>query len=399
MEVSFRTLYDNALDLLRTLTTEKGMLASAIEAENYKRIWARDGIICGLAAILSRDKELLNGMKNTLLTLAKYQHPLGMIPSNVVPGKNGDISFGGLSGRVDTATWFIIGACLYYHNTKDKATWRKLRPAIKKCRVYLKTIEFNANGWIYTPMSGNWADEYPVHGYTLYDNMLRIWGEELWSTLTKTPSAALQHIKRKSYVNFWPRPGIDRQEIYQKPAFDALLDPPIPYFSAFILPGKYDRRFDAAGNAIALLNFNINAEQKGKLADFLELVKASISKKLIPAFWPVIQEENTDWEYMKHNYTFAFKNEPHHFHNGGIWPVWMGLFCLGLSRNGLNSAAKEIVDDFTALLTDPRWDYQEYLVSNTLVPAGKRKMGFSAAAVVFMYYALQPEYIEEKLSI
>ena len=213
MNPQFRTLYQDSLELLRWLHRPEGLLASTVDADNYKRIWARDGIICGIAGLLADDTLVITGLKNTLITLAEHQHPLGMIPSNVLPGNTNATSYGSLVGRIDANTWFVTGACLYYKNTRDETTWKTLQPALQKCRGYLKAIEFNARGWLYTPLSGNWADEYPIHGYTLYDNVLRIWGETLWARLQNEPDESLQQLKEKTYNNFWP-PERCRKAIY-----------------------------------------------------------------------------------------------------------------------------------------------------------------------------------------
>ncbi len=65
----------------------------------------------------------------------------------------------------------------------------------------------------------------------------------------------------------------------------------------------------------------------------------------------VITEESEDWDLLKGNYSFSFKNEPGAFHNGGIWPVWMGLFCLGLAKNGLQKEAETIIAGFTETIS------------------------------------------------
>jgi len=400
MNSQFHKLYEDALVLLRRLTTPNGILASAVTADNYKRIWARDAIISGIAGLLTDDEIVIAGLKNSLLTLAAHQHELGMIPSNVSPGNTTDPSYGSLAGRIDANTWFIIGACLYYRNTQDEKTWKTLQPVVQKCRNYLKTIEFNAKGWLYTPLSGNWADEYPVHGYTLYDNMLRIWGESLWNDIQKEPNEALQHIKEKTYINFWPGENIWPHYSYQESSFNEALKKPTPHFSAFILPGTYDTRFDAAGNALALLNFRITADQSTAILNFIASLKKYSSKKVIPAFWPVIRKGDRDWELLRNNYAFSFKNKPYHFHNGGIWPVWTGLFCLGLANNGRTPAAKEIVNDFMAIVSESEtWDFQEYFVGNTLQPDGKTQMGFTASGIVFMHHAIQNATFKQKLGI
>lgn len=109
--------------MLHAASSKNGFLASAEAISNYKRVWARDGVICGLAALLDGDEKLISIFKNTLTTLANHQHELGHIPSNVYfkENKQTQVSFGGLAGRVDTISWFIIGVCNYTNSTKDTA--------------------------------------------------------------------------------------------------------------------------------------------------------------------------------------------------------------------------------------------------------------------------------------
>ena len=106
--------YNKAIQLLNQVSTDAGFLASAENTSNYQRVWARDGVICGLAALASGNEKLIETFKNTLETLANNQHELGTIPSNVLVSENkNDVSYGGLAGRVDAVTWFIIGVCQY----------------------------------------------------------------------------------------------------------------------------------------------------------------------------------------------------------------------------------------------------------------------------------------------
>jgi len=386
---SINKLYNDALEILRNLTTSKGILASTIESDNYKRIWARDSIICGISGLLAKDKIIIEGLKQSIITLAKHQHTLGIIPSNVLE-RDGqvEISYGSLVGRVDTNTWFIIGICLYYLNTNDEETWQSLKSSVIKSRAYLKTIEFNDKGWVYTPLSGNWADEYPIHGYTLYDNMLRLWGESLWLKIQKKSDSEFDELKTKTLLNFWPQETLDYKNVYQKQPFINVLNTSPLHFCSSILPGKYDTRFDAAGNAIALLNFKLTSTQKESIKEYLSYLKVTFSKMLIPAFWPVIKENDKEWDDLKDNYSFAFKNTPFNFHNGGIWPVWMGLFCLGLSNNDLIEEAEMIVKDFISVIESQNWNFNEYISGDKLKLKGKEQMGFSASGIVFMKHAL-----------
>ena len=47
--------YKKAIELLQNASSKEGFLASAKNITNYKKVWARDGVICGLAALASAD--------------------------------------------------------------------------------------------------------------------------------------------------------------------------------------------------------------------------------------------------------------------------------------------------------------------------------------------------------
>ena len=74
-------------------------MASPTDKTNYRGIWGRDGVIIGLAALMTGKADLIDTFRHTLETLAKYQGPHGEIPSNVDP-LSGRISYGGMTGRV-----------------------------------------------------------------------------------------------------------------------------------------------------------------------------------------------------------------------------------------------------------------------------------------------------------
>ncbi|MBD3610567.1 MAG: glycogen debranching protein, partial [Gammaproteobacteria bacterium] len=94
-------IYQDAIGLLYRCTTDDGFLASPTQNANYRRIWARDGIILGLAALISEEEQLIHTFRTTLLTLTHHQGPHGEIPSNVEPLSQ-RISYGGTTGRIDS---------------------------------------------------------------------------------------------------------------------------------------------------------------------------------------------------------------------------------------------------------------------------------------------------------
>lgn len=388
MRATIDSLYLEAVELLEALSTSEGILASSIEADNYKRIWARDSIVCGITGLYINNEKIVQGLRKSLEILAKHQHSNGMIPSNVHPVTM-DCSYGSLVGRVDTCTWFIIGCCLYFKHQKDESFWKLMTPHIEQSRAYLKAIEFNGKGWIYTPLSGNWADEYPVHGYTLYDNMLRLWGEQLWMEAGGVSDVSLNKLLEKTKINFWPSSNHEKW-IYQQGPFQSAAAKIPKHFAAFILPGIYDLRFDAAANGLALLIYSLNTSEIELLSAYITQLRSELGTTLIPAFWPTVTEESKDWDLLKGNYSFEFKNIPGAFHNSGIWPVWMGLFCWGLAQNGMHKEVDQIVESFSEqVAAHPNWNFHEFFNSKSMRPEGKEKMGYTASGIVYMQLALK----------
>ena len=176
-----------AKQLLREVLTPQGFLASPVEHTNYRRLWARDGIMCGLVGLAIDDSELIGGLRDHLLSLAAHQGPSGEIPSNLSFDSKAqvqELSYGSLVGRVDAATWFVVGACQYMLSHNDSNTEALLKPGVEKARELIRAWQFNGRGLIYVPQGGNWADDYLLEGYTLYDQVMNLWAGISWQSFS-----------------------------------------------------------------------------------------------------------------------------------------------------------------------------------------------------------------------
>ena len=68
--------YIKAIELLHECSSAEGFLASKENTSNYKRVWARDGVICGLAALASGNTYLI---KTSLLSQTWICYPQSTI--------------------------------------------------------------------------------------------------------------------------------------------------------------------------------------------------------------------------------------------------------------------------------------------------------------------------------
>lgn len=385
-----------ATHLLESACSEHGILASTIEADNYRRVWSRDGIVAGIAGLLLDNSTIIDGLRRTLLTLSNWQHELGIIPSNVLVQKGGaDVSHGSIAGRVDATCWYIVGACLFLKKRPNDGLRESLHENLKKALHCLRYWEFNAKGLLYLPTSGNWADEYPVKGHTLYDNLIRLWGLRLYREVfgEDEHSAFLPKIEEKIKVNFWPIPeNKNHKAKYHPRLFDEAADEDLSHWLCHLAPEGFSRTFDAAGVGLALL-LNIGEEwQTKRVCDYLEAVFSEIKTEMAPAFWPPIRGGDEDWPSIANNYSFDFKNHPHHFHNGGIWPVWSGLLGLGLAARGKAKFAERMLDAYLKIEDPENIHFFEYISSDELKPGGKKPLCYSASGLVFMAKATEENF-------
>ena len=382
--------YQKAIALLHEVSTENGFLASAENTSNYKRVWARDGVICGLAALASGDKKLIATFKNTLETLAQHQHKMGTIPSNVFFSEDKiEVSYGGLAGRVDAVTWFVIGVCQYVYYTNDIAFLEKNKVAIEKCFALLDAWEFNNKHLLYVPLSGNWADEYITDGYVLYDQLLRIWALRSYNHFAKETqlSDKIDNIKNQVEVNFQPNTIGEKfhERAYNELDFKE-------YMPCSFSPSGYKTNFDAFANSLAvILNIGTDAMQNSILHHATTL--ASETKLgLVPAFWPPIFERDEHWNLLKNNCKYEFRNFPYEFHNGGSWSMVNGFLGLALLSKSETKKATTILNKIQGANALGDYSFYENFNTNTEAPNGVSFCAWSAAAEVLLQQSLNTNF-------
>ena len=382
--------YTKAIELLQKCSSSNGFLASAENTSNYKRVWARDGVICGLAALASGDEKLIHTFEKTLETLANNQHKNGTIPSNVLVTENEtQVSYGGLAGRVDAVTWFLIGICQYAFYKKDSSFVSKYDSNIQKCLRLLEAWEFNNQHLIYVPLSGNWADEYITDGYVLYDQLLRIWALRSYNYFQKSGeiTSKIQKIEHQIVVNFTPNEIVPK---YHERAYNEL------QFKGFMpcsfSPAGYKTQFDAFANALVLL-LNIGSDDfQNEIIKTFETIKNETDLKLIPAFWPPIQESDLDWNLLKNNCKYEFRNYPYEFHNGGSWSMVNGFYGLALLSKNQKEKASQVLNSINSANEMENFSFFENFNTKTSKPNGVAFCAWSAAAAVFLHQNIHTNF-------
>jgi hypothetical protein len=377
--------YQLALQLLRKATVSEGFLASSKPKDNYGRVWTRDGVVCGLAALASGEPDLIFVFKNTLETIFKYQHNAGYFPSNCIP-INRTISYGGAVGRVDNPSWAIIGLCSYLLKEKDEEMKERLKANVQKGFQVLDAWEFNGKHLVYVPMSGDWADEYLQHGYILFDQLLRLWALELAYKVYGEPDWLEKSLLIRSVIEA----NFHKQLLVQNAYLPLLNREKENYPNEFWLmgfnPGEIYTQFDLQANALALYLGLGTKKTNLALLNFIQQWQSSNSR-IIPSIYPSIDLHDIRMQVLSNNFAYGFRNKPNQFHNGGLWPVWNGFFlaCIRGKMEPLEMLLKSKLETACSLGSNQKekWEFNECLDGITNEPNGLPKCSWSAAGLIF----------------
>lgn len=401
--------YAKARDLLLQCATEDGLLASPTKRENYRRVWSRDGVITGLACLMSGDETLIEAFGKTLKTLAGYQGPHGEIPSNIGTTDR-DVSYGGTAGRVDANLWFVIGVAEYGQQRGDEQFIDEMWPVLEKIIFLLGAWEFNNRGFLYVPATGDWADEYIHSGYILYDQLLYLQALRSFAFIqSRIKSAIDQRIADKISTlqsmiraNFWVAsdetiPDHVYHEVLFKKGRDAASNCNQRYWLPFFSPHGYGYRFDAFANILASLLAVADNEQIETVDRYIEEHVVPEELHLLPAFHPVIEQDDKDWRQLNVAFSYDFKNCPYEFHNGGLWPMLTGFYAADLARRGKLETAGRYLGGIAAAnsmeMDEQVWGFAEFVNGRDFTPGGNAGQCWSASAYLMAFHGLQNKAI------
>jgi hypothetical protein len=397
--------YRRACDLLSECSRPEGFLASPTDKSNYCRIWGRDGIIIGLAALLTDEWDLIEAFRHNLETLAQYQGPHGEIPSNVDP-QSGRISYGGMTGRVDADLWFIIGCGEYWKTTGDDAFLEKLIPTIEKVHFLLGAWEFNNRGLLYIPATGDWADEYLHNGYILYDQLLYLQALRTMCSIRTyfhdgvdhDLGSRVSHLKHLIRDNYWFEDGVTvPDDVYHKILYEkgrkAATSCKNNHWLPFFSPHGYGYRFDGLANVLASLLDVAEDGRRDKIDVYIKELTENHRIRLLPAFHPVITPVDEDWHDLHMTFSYTFKNRPYEYHNGGLWPMITGFYVADLTGRKKNDTARQYltgIHEANASEMDSRpWSFPEYINGKDFSPGGTPRQCWSAAGAIIGHQALK----------
>ncbi|MFP4403688.1 MAG: amylo-alpha-1,6-glucosidase [Nanoarchaeota archaeon] len=397
--------YKKAIEILKKNSTKIGFSASTEKHANYYSIWARDHSICAIAAVLSKDKELIETAKKGILLLLRNQADFGQIPS-YVELENKKKVYGGLGNitSVDSNLWVVIAAAFIYKETKDKRfVSDKVMLRYKKIYTLLKSFDSNSCGLIEMPPAGDWADIFDRTYHVLYDEVLYYQalkdllflfkygiGDIQSEDVNKKIKKRIKWVgKRKPYVKrrinylFWLTKD-NTEKIYEEyMIFDPTPKETYPFYQSHLMPFKHNwaKRFDSFGNILAMATKIANKKRSKKIIKHITKNKINLPVA-IRALYPVVYKHERDWQSI-----YSRKERPHTYHNGGIWPLITGFWIYVLNKNNHPNIAKRDMINLADHLEKTGWKFHEYFHGKTLKPMGRTEQAWSAAGYIIGYHS------------
>ena len=359
-----------------------GFVATAQDTDNYARLWSRDSAIASLA-VLSHGKEALYPtVKSSILNLLDAIGDGGVFPSNVSFDENGTHSgqsFGGPVGRTDSPFWWAVTALSYMEVAQDFGIKGVVADAIEEIERRAQAWEFNNKHLMYSPASSNWADEYPVEGYILLNNVLRYWMLTKASHILSSDNYAekAEQVLGSIKYHFFGEPA-GAQSLFTPAQLEKVdnLESGERILMSFT-PGATLNHIDTLGWSISML-LGITSESTTK--KMVERLRKEVGGTLAPAHWPIIDDDHILWGAITSNYAYNFKNHPGHFHNGGVWGLTQGFTAAAM--NTLFGEDHAYMASYEGMLESSMEDhpFAEYYSYPDLKPGGVKNLCFSAGS-------------------
>jgi hypothetical protein len=146
-------------------------------------------------------------------------------------------------------------------------------------------------------------------------------------------------------------------------------------------PARVYPQFDLQSNALAIILGLGTADENREAFQYIQGLQLR-KKSLLPSFYPSILQEDADMRELENNYAYGFRNRPHEFHNGGLWPVWNGLLAAAAVLMNDPEFAASITQEIELANEKNQHQYNECLQGESQEPIGVPYCTWSAGGHV-----------------
>lgn len=370
-----------SVELLRRNLTPHGILAAsrteAAEARRYTRIFGRDAAVCVLAMCGSGNDELEQAAVASLDTLAAQQAANGQIPKYVDPdGRDADFWY---LGCIDATLWWLIGCDhVRRHGSVGPAKWQaEIALAIQ----WLLAQEHQSFRLLQQNEASDWADIMPRSGYVLYSNAL--WFEVKRRFHLADADVTRHHFNHLFHPIQADLPDYHRARLLQHYARRGQRE--MGLYLSFVNLAFAGDEGDVFGNLLAILCGLADGSMGQRIVKTLQAAKAADPYPIRVVLRPLSQQHELWRPYMSRHR----QNQPHQYHNGGVWPFVGGFWVMALARVGRDELAWQQLAALARANRLDDWRFTEWFHGATLAPMGMAGQSWNAATFLLAHRALQ----------
>ncbi|MCR5882092.1 glycoside hydrolase [Rhizobacter sp. J219] len=372
-----------SLQLLRDNLTPQGILAAsrteAAEARSYTRIFGRDAAICVLAMAGTGDEALEVGAVASIESLALLQAPNGQIPKYVDPeGLDADFWY---LGCIDATLWWLIAIDHLRRHSRIGGLDARWGPQIDRALHWLLAQEHQRFFLLQQNEASDWADIMPRSGFVLYTNAL--WYRV--KLLYELPNLEQTHYHFNHLFHPFKKdlPEYRRGRLLGHYARRGLRDPGL--YLSFVNLSFAGEEGDVFGNLLAVLYGLADESMAREIVQTFNEARASQPYPIRVVTHPITPDDELWRAYMNRHQ----QNQPHQYHNGGIWPFVGGFWAMVLAQLGKKEAARHELAKLAQVCSLDGWRFTEWFHGQTLQPMGMAGQSWNAATFLMAQKALE----------
>jgi hypothetical protein len=336
-------------------------------AWGYPEPYTRDLLLSSLAALVTKDKELMASLRQVLKSLAENQTPLGHIPSLVHDSEH--------LGASDTTPLFLVAVAMYRRATGEKDF---LERATAKALTWMEYQSPDNGVLVAQQPTTDWRDEQWVAGYGLYVNSLVYTYLKLFGERKK--AALLYDLMHRFAVTS----GESHTHVHR-----GLVLPRKPYFALWAFKEYSSERFDLMGNSLAILSGLAAPSRAENMVAWVEEECEHLRKHqdlavdLPPCLFPFMRHGDPDYLSRVERY-----NPPGCYCNGAVWPFVCGFYVAAVVAAGKKRLAEEKLAALTDLVRqaknpDLAYGFNEWHQAQNGQPKGQDWQTWSAALYLY----------------
>ncbi|WP_298829728.1 glycoside hydrolase 100 family protein [uncultured Piscinibacter sp.] len=362
-----------SLALLERNLTPQGILAAsrteAAEARRYTRIFGRDAAICVLAMCGSGVDALERGAVASLDALAAQQAANGQIAKYVDPeGRDADFWY---LGCIDATLWWLLAADHVRRTSPLPGLAARWSREIERALSWLLAQEHQRLRLLQQNEASDWADIMPRSGYVLYTNAL--WYAVKQRFAVPEADATRHHFNHLFHPFARDLPEYHRARLLQHYVRRGQRDPGL--YLSFVNFASFGAEGDVFGNLLAIL-YGLADEAAGhRIVKTLQAAGCAVPYPIRVTLHPLSRDHELWRPYMARHQ----QNEPHQYHNGGLWPFVGGFWVMALSLLGLEDDARDALTRLAEVNALDGWRFTEWFHGRTLKPMGMAGQSWNAA--------------------